>query len=385
MDRKPRARGLGIPFEGEPGPWNAITDVAGVEVGYTTLIEGEGPLEVGTGPVRTGVTVILPRGKQGREPVLCAYFAFNGMGEVAGALAVGESGKLSGPIGITNTHSAGTVRDALVAWSIREGVPGIWHLPVVGETFDGYLNDIDGMHVKTRHVFDAIDAAAGGPIREGNVGGGTGMIMHGFKGGTGTASRVVRHGDREYRVGVLVQGNTGTRPELRIAGAPVGRELLEYGVSAMERPSTKSIIIVVATDAPVDPHYLERIAKRPVLGMGRLGNTGHDTSGDIFIAFSTASPSAPEHLQEPEYGMPKVPLIHRGVGASTDEERAAPSLVISLLFQATVEATEEAIVNALVAAEDMRGRDDRLVVAIPHDGLREALRKYNRLDDASRA
>jgi D-aminopeptidase len=384
MERKPRARDLGIPFEGEPGHWNAITDVAGVEVGFTTLVRGAGKLVVGEGPVRTGVTVVLPRGRKGLEPVLCSYFAFNGMGEVAGALAVGESGRLSGPIGITNTHSAGTVRDALVAWSIREGIPGIWHLPVVGETFDGYLNDIDGMHVKTDHVFAAIAAAAGGPIEEGNVGGGTGMIMHGFKGGTGTASRVVRHGDREYRVGVLVQGNTGTRPELRIAGAPVGKELLDYGVSAMERPATKSIIIVVATDAPVDPHYLERIAKRPVLGMGRLGNTGHDTSGDIFIAFSTASPSAPEHLEEPEFGMPKMPLIHRGVGASSDEERAAPSLILSLLVQATVEATEEAIVNALVAADDMRGRDDRLVVALPHEGLREALRKYNRLDDAPR-
>lgn len=382
MDHRPRARDLGIPFEGDPGPWNAITDVAGVEVGYTTLIEGEGPLAVGEGPVRTGVTVVLPRGREGREPVLCAYFAFNGMGEVAGALAVGESGKLSGPLGITNTHSAGTVRDALVAWSIREGVPGIWHLPMVGETFDGYLNDIDGMHVTAEHVFAAVDAATSGPIAEGNVGGGTGMIMHGFKGGTGTSSRVVRHGDSEYRVGVLVQGNTGTRPELRIAGAPVGQELLLYGVEAMERPATKSIIVVVATDAPVDPHYLERIAKRPVLGMGRLGNTGHDTSGDIFIAFSTASPSAPVHLREPEFGMPKGPLIHRGVGASSDEERTAPSLILSLLFQATVEATEEAIVNALIAAEDMRGRDDRLVVAIPHDGLREALRKYNRLDDA---
>ncbi len=381
MDPKPRARDLGIPFEGEPGPWNAITDVAGVEVGYTTLIEGEGALVVGEGPVRTGVTVILPRGREGREPVLCSYFAFNGMGEVAGALAVGESGRLSGPIGITNTHSAGTVRDALVAWSIREGVPGIWHLPVVGETFDGYLNDIDGMHVKTHHVFEAIDAAVAGPVAEGNVGGGTGMILHGFKGGTGTASRVVRHGDDEYRVGVLVQGNTGTRPELRIAGAPVGRELLEYGVEAMERPATKSIIIVVATDAPVDPHYLERIAKRPVLGMGRLGNTGHDTSGDIFIAFSTASPGARVQLEEPEF-LPKMPLIHRGVGAASDEERAAPSLVLSLLFQATVEATEEAIVNAMVAAEDMRGRDDRLVVALPHDELREALRKYNRLETA---
>jgi D-aminopeptidase len=381
MERRPRARDLGVPFEGEPGPWNAITDVAGIEVGYTTLIEGEGALAVGEGPVRTGVTVILPRGREGREPVLCSYFAFNGMGEVAGALAVGESGRLSGPIGITNTHSAGTVRDALVAWSIREGVPGIWHLPVVGETFDGYLNDIDGMHVKTHHVFDAIDAAVAGPVAEGNVGGGTGMILHGFKGGTGTASRVVRHGDDEYRVGVLVQGNTGTRPELRIAGAPVGRELLEYGVEAMERPATKSIIIVVATDAPVDPHYLERIAKRPVLGMGRLGNTGHDTSGDIFIAFSTASPSARVQLEEPEF-LPKMPLIHRGVGAASDEERAAPSLVLSLLFQATVEATEEAIVNAMVAAEDMRGRDDRLVVALPHDELREALRKYNRLETA---
>jgi L-aminopeptidase/D-esterase-like protein len=382
MAGKPRARDLGVPFEGESGPWNAITDVAGVEVGYATLIEGEGALRVGEGPVRTGVTVILPRGKRDLEPVLCSYFAFNGMGEVAGALAVAESGKLSGPIGITNTHSAGTVRDALVAWGIREGVPGVWHLPVVGETFDGYLNDIDGMHVSAEHVFAAVDAATAGPVAEGNVGGGTGMILHGFKGGTGTASRVVEHDGEEYRVGVLVQGNTGTRPELRIAGVPVGQELRDYGVSRMERPPTKSIIVVVATDAPVDPHHLERIAKRPVLGMGRLGNTGQDTSGDIFIAFSTASPGQPQRLVEPEGGVPKLPPFHRGVGAASDEERAAPSLVLSLLFKATVEATEEAIINALVAAEDMRGRDDRLVVAIPHDGLREALRKYNRLADA---
>jgi len=377
---KPRGRDIGIPFEGDPGPLNAITDVSGVEVGYTTLIRGEGALRVGEGPVRTGVTVILPRGRNDREPVLCSYFAFNGMGEVAGALAVAESGRLSGPIGITNTHSAGTVRDALVAWSIREGVPGFWHLPVVGETFDGYLNDIDGMHVREEHVFAAIDSATSGYIAEGNVGGGTGMIMHGFKGGTGTASRIVRHADREYRVGVLVQGNTGTRAELRVAGAPVGMELLDYGSPDRgHKPATKSIIIVVATDAPLDPHYLERLAKRPVLGMGRLGNTGHDTSGDIFVAFSTAAPGTREHLEEPEYGFPKLPLIGRGLGAMSDEERNAPSLMLSLLFQATVEATEEAIVNALVAAEDMRGRDDRLVVAIPHDGLRVALRKYNRL------
>ena len=383
MDRRPRARDLGVPFEGTPGPWNAITDVAGVEVGYTTLVEGEGPLKVGEGPVRTGVTVILPRGKHDLEPVLCSYFAFNGMGEVAGALAVAESGKLSGPIGITNTHSAGTVRDALVAWGVHAGVPGIWHLPVVGETFDGYLSDIDGMHVRRDHVEAAIEAATSGPIAEGNVGGGTGMILHGFKGGTGTASRVIEQDGTSYRVGVLVQGNTGTRPELRIAGAPVGRELLSYGVAEMQRPPTKSIIVVVATDAPLDPHYLERVAKRPVLGMGRLGNTGQDTSGDIFVAFSTASPRSSFHLVEPEGGVPKLPLTHRGVGATSDEERAAPSLLQSMLFQATVEATEEAIVNALVAAEDMRGRDDRLVVAMPHDGLRAALRKYNRLVEPS--
>jgi D-aminopeptidase len=383
VDRRPRARDLGVPFEGTPGPWNAITDVAGVEVGYTTLVEGEGPLKVGEGPVRTGVTVILPRGKHDLEPVLCSYFAFNGMGEVAGALAVAESGKLSGPIGITNTHSAGIVRDALVAWGVRAGVPGIWHLPVVGETFDGYLSDIDGMHVRRDHVEAAIEAATSGPIAEGNVGGGTGMILHGFKGGTGTASRVIEQDGTSYRVGVLVQGNTGTRPELRIAGAPVGRELLSYGVAEMQRPPTKSIIVVVATDAPLDPHYLERVAKRPVLGMGRLGNTGQDTSGDIFVAFSTASPRSSFHLVEPEGGVPKLPLTHRGVGATSDEERAAPSLLLSMLFQATVEATEEAIVNALVAAEDMRGRDDRLVVAMPHDGLRAALRKYNRLVEPS--
>jgi L-aminopeptidase/D-esterase-like protein len=379
MSSRPRARDLGIPFDGTPGPRNAITDVAGVEVGYTTLIEGEGPLEVGKGPVRTGVTIILPRGKEDREPVLCSYFAFNGMGEVAGALAVAESGKLSGPIGITNTHSTGTVRDAIVAWSIRQGVPGAWHLPVVGETFDGYLNDIDGMHVTVAHVEAAIESAGSGAIAEGNVGGGTGMIMHGFKGGTGTASRVVRHADGEYTVGVLVQGNTGTRPELRIAGAPVGRELLDYGKRSGPAAATKSIIVVVATDAPLDPHYLERVARRPVLGMGRLGNTGHETSGDIFIAFSVAAPEAREQLEEPEFGVPKLPLTYRGVGATSDEERAAPTLIISSIFQATVEATEEAIVNALVAAEDMTGRDGRFVAALPHTELQAVLRRYNRL------
>jgi len=368
-----------VPFEGRPGPWNSITDVAGVEVGYATLIEGEGPLQVGKGPVRTGVTVILPRGRHDHEPVLAAYFAFNGMGEVAGALAVAESGKLSGPIGLTNTHSTGTVRDALVAWCIREGVPGAWHLPMVGETFDGYLNDIDGMHVKAEHVDAAIERATSGLIAEGNVGGGTGMIMHGFKGGTGTASRIVEHAGGEYRVGVLVQGNTGTRPELRIAGAPVGQELLGYRARTRGAPSTKSIFVVIATDAPLDPHHLERVARRPVLGMGRLGNAGHETSGDIFVAFSVAAPEAPEQLEEPAYGVPKLPLTHRGVGAASDEERAAPTLILSALFKATVEATEEAIVNALVAAEDMTGRDDRSVAALPHEGLQQALRKYNRL------
>jgi D-aminopeptidase len=380
-----RARDLGIPFEGTPGPCNAITDVPGVEVGYTTLIEGEGPLVVGRGPVRTGVTAILPRGKSNHEPVLAAYFAFNGMGEVSGALAVAESGRLYGPIGITNTHSTGTVRDALVAWSVREDVPGAYHLPLVGETFDGYLNDINGLHVRAEHVYEAIERASPGPVAEGNVGGGTGMIMHGFKGGTGTASRVVEHERGTYRVGVLVQGNTGTRPELRIAGAPVGQELLDYRSPGRGRPETKSIIVIIATDAPLDPHYLERVARRPVLGMGRLGNTGHETSGDIFVAFSTASPLAPAHLEEPEFGVPKLPLTGRGLGRVTKEDRAASSMVLSLIFQATVEATEEAIVNALVAADDMTGRDGRLVPAIPHRELQEALKKYNRLVSTTQA
>ncbi len=379
MGTRPRARDLGVPFEGTPGPWNAITDVAGVEVGYATLIEGDGPLRVGHGPVRTGVTVILPRGRSSHEPVLAAYFAFNGMGEVAGALAVAESGKLSSPIGITNTHSTGTVRDALVAWSIRQGVPGAYHLPVVGETFDGYLNDINGLHVKPDHVEAAIESATSGPIAEGNVGGGTGMIMHGFKGGTGTASRVVQHAGGEYRVGVLVQGNTGTRPELRIAGAPVGQELLDYKARERVKAPTKSIIVIVATDAPLDPHHLERVARRPVLGMGRLGNAGHETSGDIFVAFSVASPEAREQLEEPEFGVPKLPLTRRSLGETSYEERVAPTLVLSALFQATVEATEEAIVNALVAAEDMTGRDERFVAALPHEELRQVLRRYNRL------
>jgi D-aminopeptidase len=381
MGPRPRARDLGIPFDGTPGRWNSITDVGGVEVGYTTLIRGEGPLTVGKGPVRTGVTVILPRGRRDHEPVLCSYFAFNGMGEMSGALAVAESGRLYGPLAITNTHSTGVVRDELVAWSVREGVPGSYHLPLVAETFDGYLNDINGLHVRAEHVVAAIERASAGPVAEGNVGGGTGLIMHGFKGGTGTASRLVEHVAGSYTVGVLVQGNTGTRPELRIAGAPVGRELCDYTAPGRDRPQTKSIIVMVATDAPLDPHYLERVARRPVLGMGRLGNTGHETSGDIFVAFSTASLSAPAHLTEPEFGVPKVPLTGRGLGSPPKEEAAASSMIISALFQATVEATEEAMVNALVAAEDMTGRDDRFVPALPHRELRDALRKYNLLEE----
>jgi L-aminopeptidase/D-esterase-like protein len=359
----PRARDLGIPFEGTPGRFNAITDVAGVEVGLTTLISGKGALVVGKGPVRTGVTAVFPRGKESSNPVFAAWSALNGNGEMTGTTWLEESGFLEGPVMITNTHSVGTVHDAVIAWQLaRMGnkFPS-WSLPVVAETWDGDLNDINGFHVKPEHVFRALDGATSGPVPEGNVGGGTGMIVHEFKGGTGTSSRTMEIHAATYTVGVLVQANYGTRSQLTIAGVPVGREIQDLRPRVREGGGG-SIIAVIATDAPLLPHQLKRIAERASLGVGKTGGIGGNSSGDIFIAFSTANPSAP--------------------GASNLASlEMLPNDWINPLFAATVQATEEAIINAMVAAETMEGVNGNTVYAIPHDRLKSVLRKYNRLKE----
>lgn len=363
-----RARGLGVPFDGTPGALDAITDVQGVEVGNTTLISGDGPLKVGAGPVRTGVTVIFPRGKADPDPVYAGWFAQNGNGEMTGTTWVEESGFLESPIAITNTHSVGVVRDAIIAWGVKHGsLQQDWSLPVVAETWDGYLNDINGFHVKPEDVFVAIDNAHGGPVEEGGVGGGTGMVCYGFKGGDGTASRMLSKAEGGYTVGVLVQCNCGRRPQLTIAGVPVGREIPQGVPYSMFRDGNGgetegdvgSIIIVVATDAPLLPTQLKRLARRATMGLARTGSTSGNGSGDIFIAFSTANPHA-----------------DKGPGPNTIQTVANDR--ISPLFTATVEATEEAIVNALVAGKTMTGIDGHTVIGLPHDDLQKALKKYAR-------
>jgi len=360
---KPRARDLGIPFDGRPGSYNAITDVAGVEVGLTTLISGKGPLVVGQGPVRTGVTAVFPRGKEALNQVFAAWFTLNGNGEMTGTTWLEESGFLEGPVLITNTHSVGVVHDAVIAWQLKrmgDRFPS-WSLPVVAETWDGDLNDINGFHVKPEHVFQALDNARSGPVAEGNVGGGTGMIVHGFKGGTGTSSRKVEIGQAPYTVGVLVQANYGSRDQLTIAGVPVGKELRDLEPKAGEEDAG-SIIAVIATDAPLLPHQLKRIAERASLGIARTGGIGSNGSGDIFIAFSTANPGAPGSSD-----LAKLDML--------------PNDWINPLFAATVKATEEAIINAMIAAETMEGVNGHTVHAIPHDRLRSILKRYNRLKE----
>jgi len=366
---KPRARDLGIPFDGTAGALNAITDVAGVEVGVTTLISGEGALKVGTGPVRTGVTAILPRGKASKDQVFAGWFSLNGNGEMTGTTWIEEAGLLEGPILITNTHSVGVVRDASIKWSVDHGIASqAWSLPVVAETWDGYLNDINGFHVKPEHVFAALDGARSGRVPEGNVGGGTGMRCYGFKCGTGTASRKIDARFGGYTVGVLVQANHGTRDLLRVAGVPVGQEIPEPPATRAANDAYRadavgevgSIIIVVGTDAPLLPHQLKRIARRASLGLARTGSVSSNGSGDIFIAFSTANANAASAAETAQVAM----LSNARIGA---------------VFEATVQATEEAIVNALVAAETMTGVDGHRIEAISHDALRAALRKYNRL------
>ncbi|MSU48057.1 MAG: S58 family peptidase [Opitutus sp.] len=380
---KPRARELGIPFEGTPGPLNAITDVAGVEVGHVTLISGQGKLETGRGPVRTGVTAILPRGKDPRAPaVFAGTFSLNGNGEMTGTAWVEESGYLEGPILLTNTHSVGVVRDAVIAWQTRRLGPELpdvfWSLPVVAETWDGWLNDINGFHVKPEHVFSALENARGGAVPEGGVGSGTGMISYEFKGGIGTASRRLETDLGGYTVGVLVQANHGVRRQLTIAGVPVGREIGGgfrrfaggnprdlAGVSVGE---VGSILILVATDAPLLPHQLKRLARRASLGLARTGAVSGNGSGDLFLAFSTANAAAAAGETTPG----EMKFSASAVQALTNE-------AMSPLFESTVSAVEEAIINALVAGEPMIGRDDHKIEALPISQVQEILRRFNRL------
>lgn len=365
--QKPRARNIGIPFNGTPGAYNAITDVKGVEVGYSTIISGTGNNIRGKGPVRTGVTAILPRGKN-NNPVYANWYTLNGNGEMTGTTWVTESGFLEGPIMITNTNSVGVVRDAVLKWFVKTGwyKEDFWYTyPVVAETYDGFLNDIYGFHVKESNAWEALDSAKTGYIKEGNVGGGTGMMCLGFKGGTGTASRVVKIKDSSYTVGVLVQSNFGAKRNLTIAGVPVGKELkdtMNYELKAPPsyQPGDGSIIVVVATDAPLLPHQLKRIAARVPLGIGIVGGRGENGSGDIFVAFSTANTNA----------------FQRNDFTKVDE---LPNDLINPLFDATAQAVEEAIINAMVAAETMEGINGNKAYALPHQLTIDVLKKYNRI------
>ena len=366
--QKPRAREIGIPFDGTPGKNNAITDVVGVEVGYSTLISGQGKNTRGKGPVRTGVTAILPRGRN-NNPVYANWYSLNGNGEMTGTTWITESGFLETPIMITNTNSVGVVRDAVLKWFVDKGwyKEDFWYTyPVVAETYDGFLNDIYGFHVKEEHAYQALNSASGGQVKEGNVGGGTGMMCLGFKGGTGTASRVIKIGSSSYTLGVLVQSNFGAKRNLTIAGVPVGVELkdtLNYELKAApsyRKEGDGSIIVVVATDAPLLPHQLKRIAARVPIGVGKVGGRGENGSGDIFIAFSTANPKAFNRQEN-----------------STVEQIANDE--INPLFEATVQAVEEAIINAMVAAETMEGINGNKAYGLPAKKVVEILKKYNRI------
>ena len=394
---EPRARDLGVPFDGTPGPFNAITDVAGIEVGFKTLIRGSGPLVVGKGPVRTGVTAIFPRGHGDSRSVLAGYFAGNGNGDMTGTHWIEESGVLETPILITNTNSVGVVRDAATAWMVRQGHPGLYFYPVAAETADHPLNDIRGQHVTTQDALDALDAASGGPVAEGNVGGGTGMVCNGFKGGTGTASRKLDAKSGGYTVGVLVQCNYGYSEGLRVAGIAVAREMrlqsecvteqrtppvLDWDGNPAEvcdptmaavadgarKPEMGSIIVIVATDAPLTPDQLKRLARRVAVGLGRLGAIEGDGSGDIFLAFSTGNPGADEgNSAQPPFDNANA-LVER-----------LQSWKMNPLFSGVIEATEEAVINSMIAAKTMVGADNWKVSALPHDQLQAVLKAHGML------
>ncbi|OFW60318.1 MAG: aminopeptidase [Actinobacteria bacterium RBG_16_64_13] len=359
-----RARALGIPLQGDPGPYNAITDVPGVEVGYTTLISGEGPLAEGQGPVRTGVTAIHPRGRKGTaDPVQAGWFSFNGNGEMTGTTLIEETGFLSTPILITNTHSVGAAHSGAIRWLTAKhpSLAKLWALPVVAETWDGYLNDTNGLHVTPEHAYEALEGAHGGPIEEGSVGGGTGMICYGFKGGSGTASRRIRFGDSEYTVGVFMQANFGWRPELTIAGVPIGIHLRENDplddVSWLAPPGAGSCITIVATDAPLLPGQCKALARRVPLGLARTGTTSSHFSGDIFLAFSTGNPGS----------VTSGPATLLGQPAARESQQWIPWGECDSLYAAVVFAVEEAVLNVLVANTDMVGCGGRRVPALPHE------------------
>lgn len=370
VEKRKRARDLGIVIGRlSPGKWNAITDVPGVKVGHSTLIYGEGELEVGKGPVRTGVTAIVPHdGDLWTDPLFAGFHILNGNGEMTGLAWIEESGLLTSQIAITNTHSAGVVRDAVIAYNAkRERISlGTWRLPVVAETFDGYLSDINGMHVKQEHVFEALEQASSGPVAEGCVGGGTGMICHQFKGGIGTSSRVLPESEGGWTVGVLVQANHGQRELFRVNGVPVGAEIGADDVPLPWTPppvGTGSIIVIIATNAPLLPHQCRRLAQRATIGIARLGGLGENSSGDIFLAFSTANRGMGNQLATP--GISDVKMI--------SGEAMTP------LFEAVAEATEEAILNSMCMATTMTGINNKTVYALPLDRLTEVMRKYNKL------
>jgi D-aminopeptidase len=357
-----RARGLHLPLPGTPGRCNAITDVPGVEVGVTTLISGEGPLIVGKGPVRTGVTAILPRGRNKADiPCAAGYYSLNGNGEMTGVVWIEESGELQTPITITNTHSCGVARDATIQWLVQRniGTGQDWGLPVAAETYDGDLNDINGFHVKPEHVIEALDGAVGGPLEMGSVGGGTGMICYDFKGGNGSASRQVTITGLAYTVSVFVQSNFGQRPQCTILGVPIGRQITD---NELRGKPLGSLIAIIATDAPLLPHQLKRLARRVPLGMARTGAIGHNSSGDIFLAFSTANENA-----------------YRVQASSRRTFEAIANTAMDPLFEAVVEATEEAIIDSMVANATMTGRDGHTSIALPHDRLLALLRQYQRM------
>ena len=383
---RPRGRDLGIPFPGQTGPANAITDVAGIAVGHVTLIEGEGKLVPGKGPIRTGVTAILPRPRGNWDPVFAATFNQNGNGDMTGINWIKESGFMEGPILLTGTHSVGTVRDAAIQWQLKNGRDFVFTYPIVAETFDS-LNDANGEHVKPIHASQALDRAKPGPVEEGAVGGGTGMACNGFKGGIGTSSRVLPAAQGGYTLGVLVQCNYGG--DLRILGAPIRSEITDLGqCTVLQEPLTRpwtrgmppcpagrgadiapiaedeqgrgSIVVIVATDAPLLPHQLERIARRVGMGLGRLGSWAGNSSGDLFLAFSTANPGAANPM-----GTPSMTML--------------PNDRINPLFQATIDATEEAVVNAMLAAQTMTGADGIRLFGLPGDRVVAALRKFNRM------
>ncbi len=357
-----RGRDIGLPFPGVTGPYNAITDVGGVEVGTVTLISGEGPLAVGKGPVRTGVTAILPRGRShAHVPCAAGYYSLNGNGEMTGVVWIEEAGELQTPITITNTHSCGVTRDATIKWLVSRGVGTgqDWGLPVAAETYDGDLNDINGFHVTAEHTLEALDKATGGPVEMGSVGGGTGMITYDFKAGNGSASRRVAIAGETYTLAVFVQSNFGLREDLTVLGVPVGRHL---GQDKLRGKDQGSVIAIVATDAPLLPHHLKRIARRVPMGLARTGTVGNNSSGDIFLAFSTANMEA---------------FAQRGGGALTLQ--ALPNTSLDPLFRATAEATEEAVIDAMLGAGTMVGRDGNRAIALPHDMLIEVMRRHGRM------